>query len=135
MCVCGEPEARRPGRVGDSTCSEMSHDCGVQRVAQTPAERVARLCQLAGQVAEGYLPLAVALHEEHLAGLWEKARIPAGVQDESEEQFWEEALGLKRRTACQLIAIGRVLTKIGRQDEAREALVPGASLRGEMAFG
>ena len=100
----------------------MSHGCGVQRVAQTPTERVARLRRLAEQIAERSLLLAVALSAEHEAGLWTEARTQAGTRYEGEEAFWEEALGLKRRTAYQLIAIGRVLARIDYPEEAREAL-------------
>src|SRR5262249_36684049 len=40
----------------------------------------------------------------------------------SEEEFWEEVVGVKRRTAYQMIAIGRVLRKIGVQPEGTKAL-------------
>lgn len=110
------------GRVTAAQAEEARRDVQHVALAHSPEERVRRLRQLAEQVADRYLVLAVALHEEHLAGLWEKARIPGGAQYESEEQFWEEALGLKRRSAYQLLAIGRVLARIDSQEEARAAL-------------
>jgi hypothetical protein len=47
----------------------------------------------------------MAIHEEHEAGLWAKVRTRTGHPYESEDQFWEEAIGVKRRTAYQLTLI------------------------------
>jgi len=95
----------------------------VQPVAPGPvAERVNRLRSLRERLTDHYLGLAVALHEEHDAQLWTKAPAPEGGRYESEEDFWEEAVGVRRRTAYQLIAVGEVLAKVGQQAEASQAL-------------
>jgi hypothetical protein len=99
---------------------------GVQRVAQAPAtveQRVCRLRELAEQVTGRYLDLAVVLHQEHEAELWTKALAQKGGAYRSEEEFWEEAIGVKRRSAYQMIAIGRVLCKIGVRPDDTKALV------------
>jgi hypothetical protein len=73
-------------------------------------------------MVDRYLALAVAIHEEHEVGLWTKMRTRTGHPYESEDQFWEEAIGLKRRTAYQLIAVGRVLSKVGIEEDGMKAL-------------
>ncbi len=95
----------------------------MQHVAPGPVEeRVDRLRSLRERLTDHYLELAVALHEEHEAHLWTKARTHEGGRYESEVGFWEEAVGVKRRTAYQLIAVGGVLAKVGEQAEASKAL-------------
>jgi hypothetical protein len=95
----------------------------VQPVAPGPvAERVNRLRSLRERLTDHYLELAVRLHEEHDAQLWTKAPAPGGERYESEEDFWEEAVGVKRRTAYQLIAVGEVLAKVGEREEASRTL-------------
>jgi len=69
----------------------------------------------------------MALHEEHDAQLWTKAPAPGGGRYESEEGFWEEAVGVKRRTAYQLIAVGKVLATFNEREEA-SATISGIGL-------
>jgi hypothetical protein len=95
----------------------------VQPVAPGPVEeRVNRLRSLRERLTDRYLELAVALHEEHDAQLWTKAPVPGGGRYESEEDFWEEAIGVKRRTAYQLIAVGEVLARVGEREAASRTL-------------
>jgi hypothetical protein len=95
----------------------------VQPVAPGPvAERVNRLRSLRERLTDHYLELAMALHEEHDAELWTKAPAPGGGRYESEEGFWEEAVGVKRRTAYQLIAVGKVLATFSEREEASRTL-------------
>ncbi len=95
----------------------------VQHVAPRPvAERVNRLRSLRERLTDHYLELAVALHEEHDAQLWTKAPALGAGRYESEEAFWEEAVGVKRRTAYQLIAVGEVLATVGEREEASRTL-------------
>jgi len=95
----------------------------VQHVASGPvAERVNRLRSLRERLTDHYLELAVALHEEHDAQLWTRAPAPGAGRYESEEAFWEEAVGVKRRTAYQLIAVGEVLATVGEREEASRTL-------------
>src|SRR6266481_356637 len=94
-------------------------------VALTPDSveaRVRHLRDLVGEVMNHYLGLAQALHKEHEAQLWTKARPSPGARYRSEEEFWEAAVGVKRRTAYQLIAIGEMLAKVDDQVEASKAL-------------
>ncbi len=96
----------------------------MQRVAQ-PADvtpRVDHLRDLARRVASQHLVLADALYAEHVAGLWQYARTPQGDPYEAEEQFWEEAVGVRRRAAYQLIALGRLLSKLRLTAADRTAL-------------
>jgi hypothetical protein len=95
----------------------------VQPVAPGPVEeRVKRLRSLRERLTDHYLELAVALHEEHTAQLWTKAAAPGGGHYASEEDFWEGAVGVRRRTAYQLIAVGEVLAKVGEREEASRTL-------------
>ncbi len=102
---------------------ESETKTAVQPVAPGPvAERVNRLRSLRERLTDHYLELAMALHEEHDAQLWTKARTHEGGRYASEEDFWEEAVGVKRRTAYQLIAVGEVLAKVGEWEEALRTL-------------
>ena len=74
--------------------------------------RVAHLQRLSCQVVEQYLVLAETLYVEHDVGLWQRARTVDGDHYRSEEAFWEEALGIKRRMGFQLVAIGRMLSTL-----------------------
>ena len=95
----------------------------MQRVALDPVEaRVLRLRNLNEHMITRYLELAVALHEEHESQLWAKATPTGGGHYIDEEEFWEEAIGIKRRTAYQLIAVGGVLAQVLEKEEATEAL-------------
>jgi hypothetical protein len=102
---------------------QMETTTAVQRVAQTSEARVSRLRHLTEDMTERYLSLARALYEEHEAELWTQVRARTGGRYQSEEEFWEEAIGVKRRTAYQLIRIGRILTEIGPEAESQKALV------------
>ncbi len=84
--------------------------------------RVRELRELMREMTTRYLALAQALHEAHETELWTKARTHEGGRYESEEAFWEDAIGVKRRTAYQLIAVGEVLAKSDDQAEASKAL-------------
>ena len=99
----------------------------VPRVAQASAvnARISRLTRLAQHVVGGYLDLADALYAEHVAGLWQRARTPDGQPFASEESFWEEAVGIRRRTGYRLIALGRMLAtlKLSTLDRAALAAV------------
>jgi hypothetical protein len=95
----------------------------VQHVAPGPVEeRVDRLRSLRERLMDHYLELAVALYEEHEAQLWTKARTHEGGRYENEVGFWEEGVGVKRRMAYQLIAVGEVLVKVDDQAGASKAL-------------
>jgi hypothetical protein len=97
----------------------------VRHVAQatpTVEQRVRRLQALAAQVAERYLALALVIHEEHEVELWTKSRARTGLPYQNEEEFWEEALGVKRRTAYTLLAVGRTLSKLGIKQDGLKAL-------------
>src|SRR5262245_14027956 len=94
----------------------------VARAAPSVEQRVRHLLQLAGQVTDRMLDLAKSLHEEHREQLWIKARTPAGEPYPSEEAFWEEAIGIGRRTAYRLIRIGAMLSKLPMTDLDRVAL-------------
>ena len=68
-----------------------------------------------------YLDLGQALYVEHEAALWQRARTLTGEHFDSEETFWE-TLGIKRRSAYQLIAIGRIVTSLQVPAADRESL-------------
>jgi hypothetical protein len=99
----------------------MENETAVQPVARVE-ERVSRLRSLHEHLVDRYLDLAVALHEEHVNALWTQAPALGGGHYVDEEQFWEEAVGVKRRTAYQLIAVGGVLAQVAEQAEASTAL-------------
>ena len=102
---------------------ESQTKTSVQHVALDSVEgRVDRLRGLRERLTDHFLELAVALHEEHVAELWTRARTREGALYENEEDFWEEAVGVKRRTAYQLIAVGEVLARLDDQAEASKAL-------------
>jgi hypothetical protein len=96
--------------------------------------RVLLLRNLNEHMINRYLDLAVALHAEHVNALWTQAPALGGGHYVDEEQFWEEAVGVKRRTAYQLIAVGGVLAQVSAvtgepttpaiQAEAAKALTP-----------
>ena len=86
------------------------------------AERVTLLRGLATRVAFGTLALAEALFVEHTQGLWQRARSADGQVYASEEDFWEAAVGIKRRSAYQLVAIGRMLHTLALPEADRTAL-------------
>ena len=111
--------------AGEGTMKATTKNA-VQRVAQSldaVEQRVRQLRELAEEVTDRFLRLALALHREHEAELWTKARTSEGLPYPSEEHFLEEAVDVKRRTAYQLIAIGRVLSKIGLETDNWKALV------------
>ena len=85
-------------------------------------DRVAHLHHLATRVMGHYLRLAETLYLEHDAVLWQRARAPSGDHYASEEAFWENAFGIKRRTGYQLVAIGRMLLTLRLPAPEREAL-------------
>ena len=95
----------------------------VQRVALETGvdERVKRLRSLTRRVTTESLALAEAIYREHVAGLWQHARAHDGHRFVSEEDFWED-LGVKRRTAYQLVARGRTLTNLQLPPADRGAL-------------
>jgi hypothetical protein len=76
------------------------------------SRRVGRLRSLNEHLIDRYLELAVALHSEHINALWASATPTGGGRYASEEDFWEGAIGIKRRTAFQLIAVGGVLAQV-----------------------
>ena len=102
----------------------MVTDGGVQRVALTDdvSQRITHLCGLATRLASSTLALAEALYVEHTEALWQVARTCDGLPYESEEHFWEDAIGIKRRSAYQLVAIGRMLTTLALPGLDRTAL-------------
>ena len=107
----------------------MSHemlvpDPPVQHAAQADGvcDRVDRLRDLTDRAMSHYLVLGQALYVEHEAALWQRARTATGEHYDSEEAFWEGALGIKRRTAYQLIAIGRIMTSLQLREADRGAL-------------
>ena len=121
--------ARKVPKIEQSITSNRPKEIAVetkietQRAASHPVEeRVARLRGLLARVADRYLELACALYKEHLAELWTKAPASGGGHFESEAAFFEEGVGIKIRTAQQLIAVGGVLAKVPEQAEASEAL-------------
>ena len=101
-------------------------------VAPTPVQRVALrhavdyrvqcLRALSEHVSTDSLLFAEALFHEHGADLWQRARTPDGQGYPSEEQFWEHALGLKRRTGFQLLARGKTLAALALPPSDRAAL-------------
>ncbi len=95
---------------------------GVQRVAPDVQQRVLHLQRLAARVTEGFLALADTLYREHDAALWQTAVTTDGGRYASEEVFWEEGVGVKRRTAYQLIAVGRAISKLTLSADDRDAL-------------
>ena len=100
------------------------HRGRVQRVAlpETVPDRVEHLRMLSHQVVGHYLVLAEALHVEHEAALWQYARTDDTKPYGSEEHFWEDALGIRRRSAYQLLAIGRVLATLRLPEADQTAL-------------
>ncbi len=94
----------------------------VALAAESVQARIRHLQELVGEMENRYLVLAQTVHEEHAAELWTKARTSAGAPYRSEEDFWEEAVGIKRRTAYQLIALGELLAKADDQPQALKAL-------------
>ena len=86
-------------------------------------DRVAHLRLLSGEVVRHYLVLAETLYAEHEADLWQTARTPGGERYPSQEVFWEDALGIKRRTGYQLVAVGRMLSSIRLPEADRTALL------------
>ena len=90
--------------------------------AESAQARVRQLRDLMREMTNQYLALAQALHEAHATALWAQVRTREGGSYESEEAFWEEVIGVKRRTAYQLIAVGEVLAKVDDEAEASKAL-------------
>ena len=90
--------------------------------AQDVQDRVDCLQQLATRMVSQYLTLAETLFVEHQAGLWQRARAASGDVCPSEEDFWEYALGIKRRTGFQLVAVGRMLSTLRLPTTDRTAL-------------
>ena len=84
--------------------------------------RVDQLRELTRRAMRDYVVLGHALYLEHEAALWQRTRTTGGDPYESEEAFWEDALGIKRRTAYQLIAIGRIAISLQLPEPDREAL-------------
>lgn len=94
---------RAPATIEGTTASDHGDDV---------EDRVQQLRSLAGRVAADYLRLAESLYIEHTAELWQDVRTSDGGRYQSEEDFWENELGVRRRTAFQLIAVGRVLDRL-----------------------
>ena len=84
--------------------------------------RVDYLHTLATQLVSRYLTLAETMHAEHELELWQRVRTPSGDPYPSEEVFWEHAVGVKRRTGFQLVAVGRMLSRLRLPAADRAAL-------------
>ena len=99
-------------------------DGSVQRVALRVDvdERVQRLRALAAQVTTDALTFAELLLREHEADLWQRARTPDAGHYPSEETFWEDALGIRRRTGFQCLRRGKTLAALQLPPEERAAL-------------
>ena len=86
------------------------------------AHRVQHLRSRAEQVTTDSLVFAEALFHAHDTDLWQRARTSDGQCYPSEEEFWEHALGIKRRTGFQLLARGKTLTALQLPPPERAAL-------------
>ncbi len=106
--------------MGTATATDRS----VQRVALTAGvdDRVQRLRALAEQMTTDAFTFAEQLLREHDADLWQRARIPGGGPYPSEETFWEDALGIRRRTGFQCLKRGKTLAALQLPPEDRMAL-------------
>jgi hypothetical protein len=110
---------------GFGAMKEQDQEGCATPVAPSPESvqaRVRELRELMREMTNRYLALAQALHKAHETELWTKARTHEGGRYENEEAFWEEVIGVKRRTAYQLISVGEVLAKSDDQAEASKAL-------------
>ena len=105
-----------PGVTGGSS--------SVQHVARggDVDERVQRLRALAQQMTTDAFAFAEQLLREHATDLWQRARTPDGQHYPSEEGFWEDGLGIRRRTGFQCLKRGKTLAALRLQTEDRAAL-------------
>ena len=126
--------ALNPNPQGETPVKPQTEPVVVRGVALDPVEaRVDHLRRLNEHMVNRYLDLAVALYAEHINSLWTQAVAPGGGRYTDEETFWEN-LGVKRRTAYQLISVGAVLALVSEtggepttpaiQAEAAEILLP-----------